>query len=250
MKVHAIVEDLETARRAIVAGATVVQLRVKGSTDEVIAAGRGFRALGTTFVEVGTALQEQSWEDLEYRHVNGVEVLRELARSRGGTAGGVMPVVFTSTLVQQTEGVGTATVHAAHILAADVECSILSLPRLLGLHDDAGPNFTARVADIQVSRGGHAVATFHPSRRMFTVQKTMVTDTAIETNGFRDLYAVLGEERDGAAVLRLHVNPLAPWIWLGALIMAMGGVLSLADRRLRIGAPARRSMPAQADLVS
>lgn len=50
MKVHAIVEDLETARRAIVAGATVVQLRVKGPTDEVVAAGRGFRALGTTFV--------------------------------------------------------------------------------------------------------------------------------------------------------------------------------------------------------
>src|SRR6266568_4096222 len=64
--------------------------------------------LGTTFVEVGTALQEQSWEDLEYRHVNGVEVLRELARARGGTTGGVMPVVFTSTLVQQTEGVGEA----------------------------------------------------------------------------------------------------------------------------------------------
>jgi cytochrome c-type biogenesis protein CcmF len=81
---------------------------------------------------------------------------------------------------------------------------------------------------------------FHPSRRLFTVQKTTVTDTAIETNGLRDLYAVLGEERDGTAVLRLHVNPLAPWIWLGALVMAAGGALSLADRRLRVGAPARR----------
>ena len=60
MKAHAIVEDLETARRAIVAGATVVQLRLKGSTDEVIAAGRGFRALGTTFVvndDVDAALE-------------------------------------------------------------------------------------------------------------------------------------------------------------------------------------------------
>ena len=64
-----------------------------------------------------------------------------------------------------------------------------------------------------------------------------ITDTAIQTNRFRDLYAVLGEERDGAAVLRLHVNPLAPWIWLGALVMAIGGALSLADRRLRVGAP-------------
>jgi cytochrome c-type biogenesis protein CcmF len=112
---------------------------------------------------------------------------------------------------------------------------------LLDLRDAPGPNYTARVADIRVSRGGDEIAMFHPSRRMFVVQKTTVTDTAIETNGFRDLYAVLGEERDGAAVLRLHVNPLAPWIWFGALVMAAGGALSLADRRLRIGAPVRRS---------
>ena len=60
MRVHAIVEDLETARRAIVAGATNVQLRVKGSTEQVVAAGRGFRALGTMFVvndDVDAALE-------------------------------------------------------------------------------------------------------------------------------------------------------------------------------------------------
>ena len=72
------------------------------------------------------------------------------------------------------------------------------------------------------------------------------TEAAIETNGLRDLYAVLGEERDGRAVLRLHYNPLAPWIWFGALIMAAGGMVSLADRRLRIGAPARRAAQAAA----
>ena len=85
---------------------------------------------------------------------------------------------------------------------------------------------------------------------MFTVQKTTVTDTAIQTNGLRDLYAVLGEERDGQAVLRLHVNPLAPWIWFGALVMAVGGALSLADRRLRIGAPARRAAAIRAGAIS
>jgi cytochrome c-type biogenesis protein CcmF len=51
-------------------------------------------------------------------------------------------------------------------------------------------------------------------------------------------------------VLRLHVNPLAPWIWFGALVMAAGGALSLADRRLRVGAPSRRSVAAQARVVS
>jgi thiamine-phosphate pyrophosphorylase len=60
VRVHALVEDLETARRAIVAGATVVQLRVKAPTEQVVAAGRGFRGLGTTFVvndDVDAALE-------------------------------------------------------------------------------------------------------------------------------------------------------------------------------------------------
>jgi cytochrome c-type biogenesis protein CcmF len=120
---------------------------------------------------------------------------------------------------------------------------------LLGLHDARGPNYVARVADIRVTRDGRDVVMFHPSRRVFTVQKTTVTDTAIETNGLRDLYAVLGDERDGSVVLRLHVNWLAPWIWFGALVMAIGGALSLADRRLRIGAPARRAAAVRAGVV-
>jgi cytochrome c-type biogenesis protein CcmF len=78
-----------------------------------------------------------------------------------------------------------------------------------------------------------------PERRNFTLQNQTTSDVAIRTNLLRDLYVVLGDEHAGAAVLRLHVNPLAPWIWLGALIMAAGGALSLADRRLRVGAPAR-----------
>ncbi len=111
------------------------------------------------------------------------------------------------------------------------------------LYDGTGPNYSERIADLLVERNGRPVVLLHPSRRAFTTQRQTVTNTAIRTNGLADLYAVLGEEREGAAVLRLHYNPLAPWIWLGALVMAIGGALSLSDRRLRIGAPARRSVP-------
>ncbi|MCL2427732.1 MAG: heme lyase CcmF/NrfE family subunit [Alphaproteobacteria bacterium] len=111
---------------------------------------------------------------------------------------------------------------------------------LRSLHDEKGPNYVARVADIAVTRGGREVALVHPSRRAFTTQRQTVTDAAIRTDGLVDLYLVLGEERDGEAVLRLHENLLAPWIWLGGLVMACGGLLSLADRRFRVGAPARR----------
>ncbi|WP_114911673.1 heme lyase CcmF/NrfE family subunit [Acidibrevibacterium fodinaquatile] len=111
---------------------------------------------------------------------------------------------------------------------------------LADLHDVPGPNYSARLADLRVMRDGRVVAMMNPGRRSYPLQRTTTTETAIRTNLFRDLYAVLGEERDGKAVLRLHVNYLAPWIWLGALVMAAGGGLSLADRRLRIGAPLRR----------
>ena len=65
-------------------------------------------------------------------------------------------------------------------------------------------------------------------------------EAAIHTNGLADIYGVLGEEQaDGGAIMRLHYNPLAPWIWIGGLIMALGGLMSLLDRRARVGAPAK-----------
>jgi cytochrome c-type biogenesis protein CcmF len=116
---------------------------------------------------------------------------------------------------------------------------------LESLATEQGPNYIARVATIDVTRNGHTVVVLHPSRRSFPLQKQTTTDTAIRTNLLWDLYAVLGEESGGQAVLRLHFNPLAPWIWLGALVMAAGGGLSLADRRrIRVGAPARAGLPA------
>ncbi|HEX3983550.1 MAG TPA: cytochrome c-type biogenesis CcmF C-terminal domain-containing protein, partial [Acidisoma sp.] len=113
--------------------------------------------------------------------------------------------------------------------------------RLLSLTDGGGSDYTARIATLAVTdaRSGRPVAIMHPARRSFPLQQQVTTDVSIKTNGLRDLYASMGDERDGAVVVRLHVNPLAPWIWLGALIMALGGGLSLSDRRLRIGAPLR-----------
>jgi cytochrome c-type biogenesis protein CcmF len=113
---------------------------------------------------------------------------------------------------------------------------------LASLADERGPNYSSRVATIEIARDGRPLVTLRPSRHSFTTQQNTITDTAIHTDGIADFYTVLGEERDGAAVLRLHYNFLAPWIWFGALIMAIGGFLSLADRRLRIGAPVRRAV--------
>ena len=79
-----------------------------------------------------------------------------------------------------------------------------------------------------------------PEKRRFPVEKQEKTEAAIRTNGFSDLYIVIGDDNgQGAWTLRAYENSLAPWIWAGAIIMAAGGVVSLTDRRYRVGAPAR-----------
>src|SRR4051794_30885421 len=109
----------------------------------------------------------------------------------------------------------------------------------------SGPDHAAIRADMRLLRNGREIASLHPERRTFP--NGTATHVAIRTNMLSDVYAVIGEaEGDGAYVLRLYYNPLVPWIWLGAVIMALGGLVSLSDRRHRIGAPARRTRPAAA----
>ena len=111
-------------------------------------------------------------------------------------------------------------------------------------------NYSERIANVRVIRRGEPDVLLHPSLRTFPVQNVTTNEASIHTTGFADIYAVLGEVRDGAAVMRFYYNPLAPWIWLGGLVMAIGGGLSLADRRLRVGAPARRAAAQKATLAA
>jgi cytochrome c-type biogenesis protein CcmF len=113
-----------------------------------------------------------------------------------------------------------------------------------------GPNYIAERATILLTDGGRPYTTLTPERRLFTVQKRQVAETSIHTNLLRDLYATLGEgDETQGWTIRLYRNPLAPWIWLGAGLCALGGFISLTDRRLRIGAPRRshmgRALPAR-----
>ena len=108
-----------------------------------------------------------------------------------------------------------------------------------------GPNFTADRATIEVSRGEELVTVLHPERRFFTLQQMTTSLTAIRTNFLADLYVALGDPDDsGGSTVRAYWKPLVPWIWIGAVMMAAGGVLSLLDRRWRVGVAARRRVPA------
>ena len=103
-----------------------------------------------------------------------------------------------------------------------------------------GPNYQDQVGILTVTRGGTPVTELHPAKRTYDAPRQTTTEAAIHVSWRGDLYAVLGDELTaGGFVVRLYFNPLVRLIWLGALVMALGGLLSLSDRRLRIGAPRR-----------
>jgi cytochrome c-type biogenesis protein CcmF len=90
------------------------------------------------------------------------------------------------------------------------------------------------------------VATLEPSKREFTVERSGTTEAGIHASWRGDLYVVLGDQlKDGAYSVRLYFHPLVRFIWLGAVIMFIGGALSLSDRRLRVGAPKRATAVGQ-----
>ncbi|HEY4393323.1 MAG TPA: cytochrome c-type biogenesis CcmF C-terminal domain-containing protein, partial [Polyangia bacterium] len=110
-----------------------------------------------------------------------------------------------------------------------------------------GPNYVAERAAITLTANGAPYTVLTPERRLFTVQQRQISETSIHTNLLRDLYATLGEgDAEKGWTVRLYWNPLAPWIWLGAGLCALGGFVSLSDRRLRVGAPKRSRTAVQA----
>lgn len=107
-------------------------------------------------------------------------------------------------------------------------------------------NYAAQRGTVTVTRDGQAVATLHPEQRFYPVAKMTTTEAAIHTTFVSDIYVALGgkaEEGDGWTV-RLYYHPLVPWIWFGAVVMVIGGLTSLSDRRYRLGVPVRRASPA------
>jgi cytochrome c-type biogenesis protein CcmF len=112
------------------------------------------------------------------------------------------------------------------------------------LQPASGSNWDGVRAAFTVSRDGKGFAVLHPERQSFALQQMTVAKVAIHTNGFADWYLVLGDPQpNGAWIVRIYRNPLVPWVWFGAIIMALGGLVSLSDRRLRVGAPLRRAKP-------
>jgi cytochrome c-type biogenesis protein CcmF len=110
--------------------------------------------------------------------------------------------------------------------------------KLDGATQRQGPNFREQIAQFSVSLDGAPLNVMTPSKRNFTTRASSTTEAALLTRGFSQLYISLGDTAaDGAIAVRIYHKPLVLLIWFGPVLMAFGGLLSLSDRRLRVGAP-------------
>ncbi len=119
---------------------------------------------------------------------------------------------------------------------------------LADVRQEPGPNYSAIVADMDIARNGRVIARLQPEKRTYNVSRMPTTEAAIDNGILRDIYVVIGDPQQGGGwAVRTYVKPFANWIWAGAIIMALGGLLSLSDRRYRIaaGSASRRRRPNQ-----
>jgi cytochrome c-type biogenesis protein CcmF len=116
---------------------------------------------------------------------------------------------------------------------------------LADLKNVQGPNYQALEGEIEIRRDGEFVAELRPQKRTYLVQQNPMTEAGIDAGWNRDLFVALGDPLGNDAwSVRLQYKPLIRFIWLGALIMACGGLLAASDRRYRLQATAPEAVAA------
>jgi len=122
--------------------------------------------------------------------------------------------------------------------------------RFDGVVDSDGPNYTAKKGFFQVSKNNREIMKLTPEKRIYTVQQMPMTEAAIDTGLFRDLYVSLGEPVSGGAwSVRIYNKPFVDWICGGCVLMALGGLLAITDRRYRL-AVRKQQQPAPHDRLA
>jgi len=119
--------------------------------------------------------------------------------------------------------------------------------RMVSMREAPGPNYSAVIADIELTRDGKVLGILRPEKRNYLSSEMPMTEAAIDPGLTRDIYVAIGEPLGGGAwSVRAHVKPFVDWIWGGCLLMAFGGLLALLDRRYRAAARATAAREAVA----
>ena len=118
--------------------------------------------------------------------------------------------------------------------------------RFDGVTEEEGPNYVAARGIVSVSKDGKQITVLHPEKRQYNASGMPMTEAAIDTGFLRDLYVSLGEPipNSEAWAVRIYLKPFVDWIWAGCLLMALGGILAVTDRRYRIKARKAKTEPA------
>ncbi len=175
----------------------------------------------------------------------------DLLRRKGARASAFAAALAHAGLGVTLMGVTATTLWRSEALAVVGPGDIMKVGpytlRFDGVTAVQGPNYNASRAHIALIKNGQVASVMTPEQRIYPAEGQDVSDTAIRTTGFQDLYLALGDDRgNGRWTLRAYVSPLAPFIWLGGLVMALGGMLSLWGRlRVRATLPAAAAQPAE-----
>jgi cytochrome c-type biogenesis protein CcmF len=114
-----------------------------------------------------------------------------------------------------------------------------------GVRERQGPNYVSDMARIRVLKNGEAYTEMFPEKRFYKARGNVMTEAAIDAGLFRDLYVAMGESLgEGAWAVRVQHKPFVRWLWLGGLLMTLGGLLAATDPRYR--KQARRKAPVAA----
>ena len=116
-----------------------------------------------------------------------------------------------------------------------------------GVRDKDGPNYDGYIADFEITKEGKYINMLHAEKRFYTTAKSMMTEAAIDRGVTRDLYIAMGERLDDnkSWAVRIYYKPFVRWIWAGSLIMSIGGVIAISDRRYRFRKPTKKSAQEQ-----
>ncbi len=117
--------------------------------------------------------------------------------------------------------------------------------RLVGIKSAPGPNYRAAVGTVELSKDGRVLKNLYPEKRNYFSSQMPMTEAAIDAGFTRDVYVSLGEPLDGngAWSVRVYYKPFVDWIWGGCLLMGMGGLVAMLDRRYRLRAKAAANLP-------
>jgi cytochrome c-type biogenesis protein CcmF len=119
---------------------------------------------------------------------------------------------------------------------------------LTGVEELRGPNYLSTMGHVTLARDGRELSQLRPEKRFYPVAQMPTTEAAIDYNLARDVYVVIGDQQTGGGwTVRTYIKPLTNWIWIGCAMMALGGLLSLTDRRFRVAAGARKPQAVPAE---